>query len=39
MMNVMCHIAIPMSEIMEEYESKEETEEEETEEERKPAVA
>lgn len=38
-MNVMCHIAVPMSEIIDEYESKEETEDEEIEEERKPAVA
>jgi len=37
-MNIMCHIAVPMSEIIEEYESKEETEEE-IKEERKPAVA
>lgn len=40
-MNVMCHIAIPMSEIAEEYEKEaEEEDEEETETERKkPAVA
>lgn len=37
-MNVMCHIAIPMSEIIEEYE-KEEAEEEEESERKKPAVA
>lgn len=34
----MCHIAIPMSEIVDEYE-KEEVEEDETEERKKPAVA
>jgi hypothetical protein len=37
-MNVMCHIAVPMSEIAEEYE-KEEAEEEEEVERKKPAVA
>ena len=37
-MNIMCHIAIPMSEIIEEYE-KEEAEEEEEAERKKPAVA
>jgi hypothetical protein len=39
-MNVMCHIAVPMSEIAEEYEKEEEANEEnETEERKKPAVA
>ena len=39
-MNVMCHIAIPMSEIGKEYEKEEAEEEDEAEEkERKPAVA
>jgi hypothetical protein len=37
-MNVMCHIAVPMSEIAEEYE-KEETKDEEESERKKPAVA
>jgi Na+-transporting methylmalonyl-CoA/oxaloacetate decarboxylase gamma subunit len=37
-MNVMCHIAVPMSEIIKEYE-KEEAEEEEKAERKKPAVA
>ena len=37
-MNVMCHIAVPMSEIIEEYE-KEVEEEEEKAERKKPAVA
>ena len=39
MMNVMCHIAVPMSEIVEEYEKEEEKEEDEAEERKKPAVA
>jgi len=38
-MNVMCHIAIPMSEIVEEYKEAEEDEEEAEAERRKPAVA
>lgn len=38
-MNVMCHIAIPMSELAEEYEKEDAEEEDEVEERKKPAVA